>query len=124
MSLTAEALDNLVGRLRGASLAAAGAAWQLSASGWPLSVARKVSSPDWFVVKTGGVARPQPHGATALTTVAVRPPQSWRPTRSGWFTSSQPTRNALAMPWFGEASATNSETVIAPLRRLPIKFLR
>jgi len=32
-----------------------------------LSVARNVSSPDWFVVKTSGVARP-PHEAAALST--------------------------------------------------------
>jgi hypothetical protein len=61
--------------------------------------------------------------AMALSAVAVRPPQSWRETRSTWFTSSQAT-TVLATPWFGEASATNSDTVIAPLRRLPIRFFR
>ena len=82
----------------GASLEAAGAASQLSLSGWPLRVSRNVRSPVWFVVNSSGIERtPQPHKAAALSPVAVRPAQSWRETRSCWSTSSQPT-TVLAMP--------------------------
>ena len=89
MRTSASTPPGVVGRLRGASVGVAGAASQLSASGWAVEGFEDARSPVSFVVNSSGIEKtPHLHAAIALGAVPVRPAQRWRETRSSWATSS------------------------------------